>query len=301
VQGKVNYTVVGIFVVVLTAVLIIAIFWLSTLGNNKDFRTYLVNVHEDVTGLSVESPVRFNGVKVGYVESIKLDPHNSKLVTLKLQIEPQIVITVNTYAILNEQGITGVIYVNLKSDAENGPVLKALPGQEFPVIPSRPSLLMQLSAVLPEVATEVQNLSKSISGLLNAENRQSIGTTLKNMATITQTLADNSKNFTDTLQLLRNTLTNVSAASVTFPETMASINRLSGQMAATSASIKTTMQSGQNLIRNFSDQVLPDTQQAITNLSHATMGVDELTQQLQRNPSMLIRGKAPAQLGPGEK
>lgn len=279
-QGKVNYTVVGIFVVVLTAFLITGIFWLSTIGDNKDYRTYLVYVHEDVTGLSVESPVRFNGVKVGYVKSIELDPTNSKLVTLKLHVEPGVAISTSTYAILNEQGVTGVVYVNLKSETENAPELKALPGQPYPIISSKPSLLMQLSAVLPDVATDVQGLSKSIAEVLNEKNRQSIQESLANIAVVTKTLADNSKNFTQTIEQLNKTL--------------ASIDK-------TAATITKTMQGGQTVMRNFSNQVLPNAQQAISNLSQATMSVHQLTDELQRNPSMLIRGKGPAQLGPGEK
>src|SRR3989338_738914 len=118
-QGKVNYTVVGVFVVVLTAVLLMTVIWLSTIGHGKLYRTYWVYVHEDVTGLNEESLVRFNGVKVGYVESITLDQQNSKLVKIVLRVEPDVVITTGTYAMLNVQGLTGVVYVLNKNNRES--------------------------------------------------------------------------------------------------------------------------------------------------------------------------------------
>lgn len=237
-QSKVNYTAVGIFVVVLGVFLCVAVLWLGAFGDSKKFNTYLVYVHEDVTGLSAESVVRFNGVEVGYVRSIRLDADNPKLVKLKLSIQPDVKITTSTYAILNAQGITGVVYVNLKAQTETAPPLVAAPGEEFPVIPSHPSLLMQLSEVLPEVATNVKNLSASISQVLDVDNRQSIKESLQNLSLTTKTL---------------------------------------------------------------SNQILPNAQQAFLNLSKATANLNDLTDELQRNPSILVRGKQPAVLGPGEK
>lgn len=300
-QGRVNYTVVGVFVVVLITVLCAAIFWMSTMNGSKNYHTYLVYVHEDVTGLSAESPVRFNGVKVGYVESLRLDPTNPKLVRLKLGIEPGIPVTTSTYAILNAQGVTGVVYVNLKAETETAPLLVAASGEPYPVIPSRPSLLMQLSTVLPEVTKDIQNLSANVAQVLDTQNRTSIRDSLKNIAAVTKTLADNSTDFTETMHSLDNTLANVSEASNRLPDTisklnntLSSVNNLSVQMNGTSAALKQTTQ-------NFSDQVIPSAQQALSHLSHATMSMQQLTDELQRDPSMLVRGKQPAQLGPGEK
>lgn len=307
-EGKVNYTVVGLFVIVLAAFLLTAIIWLTTEGHGKTYKTYLVYVHEDVTGLSAESPVRFNGVKVGYLQSIQLDNNNPKLVKLELRIERDVVITTSTYAILNAQGITGVVYVNLKAETESAPALVALPGQPYPIILSRPSLLMQLSAVLPEVTKDIQALSASIAQVLDKENRTSIRDSLKNIQTVTKTLADNSADFTASMQSLRNTLFRVSQVSDQMPETinqlnktLSSVDQLSLQMGKTSLTINQTMQSGRLVIHNFSDQLMPAAQQALSNLSTATTSVHQLSEELQRDPSMLVRGRAPQPLGPGEK
>lgn len=236
-QSKVNYTAVGIFVVTLSIFLVIGIFWLTGITNQKGYHMYHVYMHEDVGGLTIESPVRFSGVKVGFVKSIKLDENNSRLVRIKLAIEPKIKITTSTYATLNMQGITGVEYVNLKAETENAPLLTAAPGQKIPVIAYRPSFLMQLSTVLPEVATEIKSLSSSVSKLLDDENRQSLKNTLKNLSTGTKT---------------------------------------------------------------FSYQLIPNADQAILNFSIATQNINRLTEELEENPSILVRGKRPVAKGPGE-
>lgn len=286
-QSKVNFTVVGIFVITLMVFLFAAIIWLTSVGHGKGYRTYLVYLRDDVTGLSVESPVRFNGVKVGYVNAIHLDPTNPRLVKLTLGIEPHIPITTSTYAILNAHGVTGITYLNLKAETESAPLLVAAPGQRYPVIPARPSLLMQLKTALPEMTADMRNLSSSIGEVLDDNNRQSIKDSLHNIAIITKVMADNSTHFTQTLHSLDNVLANISEASNQLPKTISQLNK--------------TLGSGQVALSNFSDQLLPNAQQATMQLSRVTMKMEHFMNELERDPSMLVRGRQPASLGPGEK
>jgi len=161
VDNKVNYTVVGIFVVILGLFFVLASFWLSTIKHDKVYHDYLIYVHDDVTGLSVHSPVRYNGVKVGFVDIIELDPKNPQLVRLLVQIEAGTPVTKSTVATLMPLGITGLIYVGLKAETELSPILVAKAGEKLPIIPSKPSLLMQLGEVLPEVTKNIKSIGNS--------------------------------------------------------------------------------------------------------------------------------------------
>lgn len=279
-EGRVNYTAVGIFVVFLSAVLFAGIFWLSSMDHGKMYRGYIVYMHEDVTGLSDESAVRFNGVKVGYVESMHLDSHNSKLVKLVLRIEPEVPITTSTYAILKAQGVTGVVTVNLNATTETAPPLQKIPGEPYPVIPTHASLLTQVSAALPAAAAELQKLSARVADLLNEKNLDLIQQSLNN-------IAKTSGEFPKTV--------------AQFNQTMTSINTLSLDMDRTSKTINSTMSNGQQAIHMFSTQVLPSTQQTLVNLKNVTQNMNQLTEEMLHNPSVLVRGKQPAPLGPGEK
>ena len=279
-EGKVNYTAVGVFLVCLTAILMAGIFWLSSLDHGKTYRGYIVYMHEDVTGLSDQSSVRFNGVKVGYVESMHLDQHNSKLVKVVLRIEPGVPITTSTYAVLIPQGVTGVVTVNLKSTTETAPPLLKTPGEDYPVIPAHASLLTQVSSALPAVAADFQKLSTNVSELLNQKNLELIQQSLANIAKTTQDLPKTVAQFNQTLL---------------------AVNELSEKMTQASKSVDGTMKTGEQAIHVFSTQVLPTTQQTLVNLTKLTQNMNQLTEELQHNPSMLVRGKQPAPLGPGEK
>lgn len=286
-EGRINYTVVGVFLIGLCALLFAGILWMSSFDNGKMYQGYAVYMHEDVTGLNTDAPVRFNGVKVGYVESMRLDAKNSKLVRLILRIEPNVPITTSTYAILVPQGVTGVVTVNLHATTETAPPLIAQKGEEYAVIPSHPSVLTQVSAVLPALATDFQKVSNSVSQALDQQNLDSLRASLTNIAKITKTLADSSNDISESLRSLNHASANIAKTSDQLPQTMTTFDQ--------------TLKSSQLLVHTFSNQVLPGMQQAMNNLTVTTQNINQITEELQRNPSMLIRGKQPAPLGPGEK
>lgn len=307
-DSKVNYTVVGIFVVALTLAGLAIFFWLSDLDGGKIYKTYLVYVKEEVTGLAAQSPVRFNGVRVGYVDGIKLDPRNPQLVKLTLKIEQGTPITTSTVSTLRLQGITGVIYVGLSALTVNARPLRAAPGQEFPVIPSKPSFFVQFGKILPAITENIKAIGENIRKLLDKQNREAVRDSLQNIDKFTQTLASNSENINASLQSLRGLLANTEKASKQLPGVMqqlhnslSQIHVMAKQIGKATKSFDKTMKSGTYAINSFTSQLLPGAQQTLSNLSDVSSNLSSLTNELERNPSILIRGKQPAAPGPGEQ
>ncbi len=292
-ESKVNYTVVGVFVVALSIAMVLIFLWLSTMRNEKAYKTYLLYVNENVTGLAVQSPIRYNGVPVGFVKAIELDPQNAQLVKIILRIEVGTPITTSTVAVLQLQGITGVMYVGLKTTAVDAPLLQPEPGEKYAIIPTHPSFLVQISEVLPEVTKSIKKIGASINKLLDEKNQKSITESLENIRKITKTFADNSKNLDESIVSLKKTLKNTAKASESLPAAVKNVSDAAKEARATFAG-------GKVAVQNFSNQIMPSAQTAIQNLSHAAQSVNQLTDQLEQNPSMLIRGKAPAPKGPGE-
>jgi len=307
-ENKTNYVVVGIFVIVLCFALIAFIFWLSAMKHDKTYKTYLVYVHEGVSGLSVQSPVRYNGVPVGFVDAIDLDANNPQLVRLTLNLQEGTPVTTSTVASLDAQGVTGVINVELKAETVDAPILKALPGQKYPVIPAKPSLLMQLSEVLPEVTKNMQTVGESVGKLLNQQNRQAIADSLQNIAAFTHSLKENTQHLNASMAALTKTLDNTAKASKDFPDLVKKLNgsltEIQGatkQLSQASVSVNKVLKQGQVTIANFSDQVMPQAQQTLVNFNDTLGNLKGITSELKRNPSMLIRGKVQRAPGPGEQ
>src|SRR3990167_78058 len=99
-ETNVNYTVVGAFILILMTISILAIIWLSSGFNFKTNTTYLIYMTESVSGLNIDSPVEYNGVTVGGVKDIKIDPNNPQRVQLIVNIHSATPITQGTVATL---------------------------------------------------------------------------------------------------------------------------------------------------------------------------------------------------------
>lgn len=263
-EPKVHYFVVGLFVLFLSAAFVAALLWFSA-SQHKVHVPYLLDMKEAVSGLNEQAPVKFNGVEVGYVDKISLNPVNPQQVELLLQIEKGTPINQSTTASLMAQGITGITYIGLKAAAVSAPKLKLQPGRNYPVIPSTPSLLVQLNSAVREVTADLKEINDAFQKLLSKENQAAIQHTLVHLDQFSGVLAKNAEEINLTIK-------NASAAL--------------GQT--------------QNFAQTLNEQTLPSITQAVNQLNGVLGKADQLTETLSANPSVLIRGAQPKALGPGE-
>lgn len=271
-ETNVNYTAVGAFVILLFTSLIVTIIWLSAGVSSTSYSTYQVFMKESVNGLNVDAPVEYNGVNVGIVKSVELDHINPHLVVLLLKIKGNTPITRATTATLNVKGLTGLAYVALQDKGTDMTPLVVLKGQSYPVINTSPSLFLRLDTALTQLNENLRLVSHSIQGLLDPDNLVSIKGILLDFRKVSDTLANNSKQF-DTI--LQNTA------------------KISGQF---SPLIQNSLQAMQQL----TTQTLPKANQAVTHIAGVASNFSSFSTQLAQNPSVLIRGSKLPPLGPGE-
>ena len=87
-ETKVNFAVVGAFVLLLGTVLVAGALWLASGGAfQKKYDVYQAVVNESVAGLNLNAPVKYNGVDVGKVKEIRLDSGSPERVILRFAIE----------------------------------------------------------------------------------------------------------------------------------------------------------------------------------------------------------------------
>lgn len=307
-DSKVNYTIVGIFVLLLGAAMVAIALWLTTLRQEQNVDFYLTYVREEVSGLNVQSPVRFNGVKVGYVKSIGLNPKDPQQVEILMAINEGTPVTTSTVAILQAEGITGIKYIGLKALTAEAPLLVAQKGELYPVIPSEPSLLVQLGTAIQEITDSIKNLTSDVNKVFDTQNRQALKNSLQNVEKVTQTLANNAKEIDKSLKSTDILLTNSAKASKQLPkimdqlhDTLASVKKASTEFGQTSESITSTMSATKVAVQNVSQQVMPSTQALLNHLNHIAGNLQQVSGELQQNPAIIIRGKYPAPPGPGER
>lgn len=303
-EEKVNFIVVGVFVLVLTTALIGGVLWLSS---SESYRTnydlYQVYMQDSVAGLNLNAPVRYRGVEVGRVRNITLAPGNVEQVQLTLAIARGTPVKVDTVAILQVQGLTGIAYVELTGGGRDSPALQAQDQERYPVIKSGPSLMTRLDSAVTELLVNLNRTSVNLNAILDEDNRRTIKNALADLAVLSHTLAARSGTIDASLVDAAHTLKNTARLSDELPQlaarvqrSAAAFDRMSNELAHAGERASSTLDS----VQQFSTATLPEVHQMVEELRDLTASLYRVSDQLEQNPGVLLHGKPPAKPGPGE-
>lgn len=171
---------VGLFALGVMALLILFALWLGKLELGKDYQQYDIHFEESVAGLAKGGLVQFQGVQVGEVRALKLDPLDPRVVIVRVRMAALTPIKTDTKAQLSFTGLTGVAVIELIGGTPNAKLLRLVSSDAVPVITAIPSTLTQLMGDGTHVMQKAQQLMAQISGVLSDENSARVASTLAN-------------------------------------------------------------------------------------------------------------------------
>lgn len=285
-ESKTNYKLVGLWVLILITGLITTALWLSTGFDKRSYTFYTVYANEPVTGLSEESLVKFNGVKVGFVNKIEINRSNPQLVKLLLKIVADTPITNSTYASLILQGITGSTYLGLTVDGPDTTPLPKIPTDPYPVIPFKPSFLRQLEMNINKVSTNLQRV-------FDKKNATNLQKTLDHLEKITHVIAESDADIYKSLRELPSVMRELKLG-------MQQFKLMADHLSVASKQVTSTMKTAKNGIEQISQQVVPTTTQILRRIDLIATNLEVVSEKIKENPSAIIRGTTPNAPGPGE-
>ncbi len=303
-----NYPLVGAFVLVLGALLIAGLLWLAAGGAFQTrYDLYQATEDESVAGLNLNAPVKYNGVDVGKVRQIHLDPTNPALVHLLFAIERGTPIKVDTVAVLKTQGLTGIAYVELSGGAKDAAPLLAIPPNRYPVIQTKPSLSARLENVLTTVLSKLDDTSSSINSILSAENQAAFKSALADIATVARTVAARKDAIDTGITSAARTLQNSAGATAQMAPVIERIGRgadavekMGSEVARTSESAAKTVDAVGADLQRFGTDTLPELRRLLGELAALSTSLRRLSEQTERDPRGLLFGRKPVSPGPGE-
>ena len=185
-----RHVLIGLFTLIAAALAVLFALWLGRSDRSRDFHLYDIAFEEAVSGLSRGSTVEFNGIRVGDVVDLRLDPDNPRNVFARVRVERDAPVRTDTQAMLMPVGITGTSLIRLSSG--NAPTTQALVGddQNIPIIHATPSPMSKLLAGGEDVLYNFNQLLVSANTLFSNENIQSLSKTLAHIEKTTQALAN---------------------------------------------------------------------------------------------------------------
>ncbi|SEB78713.1 ABC-type transporter Mla maintaining outer membrane lipid asymmetry, component MlaD [Rhizobiales bacterium GAS188] len=142
-ETRAKYALIGLFTICVMAAAFGFVFWFSGSRGGANLKSYLVVFDYPVTGLSRGGSVLFNGIRVGEVTDLSIDPRNSTQVMARVDITPDVPIKESTKARLDSLGITGVATIQIFDSYSRSPDLKAKQDETMPTIRAVPSPTLQ--------------------------------------------------------------------------------------------------------------------------------------------------------------
>jgi len=178
--NRINYTIVGLFVVLLGIGAVLFAFWLARYGFEQKYDLYKVYFTESISGLSEDSPVKLHGVEVGRVKEIRIDPNDIERVEVIIAIKQGIPIKADMVAHTTMMGVTGLLSIDIEGGTNEAPTLKPKNG-EIPVIRTAPSWLNVAKKDLGGLIERLNTLSDRLTLVMSSKNIDLFSKTLEHV------------------------------------------------------------------------------------------------------------------------
>lgn len=197
-ETRAHNALIGLFTLAVVAAALGFVVWFARISDSQTLKRYEIDFPGSVSGLTVGSSVTFNGIRVGQVDSLDINPKDPSGVIAMISVKQTTPVHTDTSARLEFTSITGGGNVQLYGGKLGATDLEPAEGQEFAIIKAQRSELQNLVDGARETVNQAASTMDHINKLIS-ENQAGISATIQNVQTFTKALADNSGDVSDFL------------------------------------------------------------------------------------------------------
>ncbi|WP_421593655.1 MlaD family protein [Shinella sp. M27] len=270
-ETKANYAIVGFFTVLVMAAAFGFVYWMSQYGRSGDMAQLAIRIPGSANGLSIGSPVRFNGIPVGSVRSLAIDADDPRFSVAMTEVATSAPVKQSTTAVLEVQGLTGAAYIELSGGTSGDPNIlqKAFDTETAAVLEAEQSSVTNILSTADKILKRADAAITDIQGFV-ADARGPLTKTINNAEQFSDSLARNGKNIDEFLKSvggLSETFRNLSGrldstlASVDglikavdpkkVEDFVGNVDKISKDIAAASGDVKTTVEGFRKTAETF--------------------------------------------------
>lgn len=180
-ETRARYALIGLFMLAAIGATFAFVYWLENKGGFGDRETYRVQFESSVSGLVIGSAVLFNGVRVGEVTGVTLNPAAPQQVIATISVLKHTPVRVDTQVNVEQQGLTGGVAITLTGGLSNTP-LPADGGMQTLVAP--PGIGQDWTQSARDAFQQVETILD--------QNSEPLNEAIKNIEVFTGALARNS-------------------------------------------------------------------------------------------------------------
>lgn len=309
-ETRANHVLIGIFTLTVLALLIAFSLWAAKFASESSWNQYDVVFSEAVTGLGIGGTVQFNGISVGEVRKLQIDPKDPTKVLVRVRIKADTPIKVDTEAKLAFVGLTGITQIQLRSFNAGSAPLVPTEANPFPRIIAKESALSKLFNSTDDISTTATNVMLRLNETFSDKNIKHISQTLENLDKVTSSVASEREDIALIIRDARaavarldNTLKSTESIASKLdegvvdqlPDLIAKLDKTLVQYEALAKNANRLIDDNEDAINNFSQQGLAQVGPAIAELRTLLKQLRRIAAELEERPNALVTGKSSAE------
>lgn len=255
-ETRAHHVLIGLVTVLVVAGAMLFGLWLTKSSVDDAFKDYEVIFNEAVSGLSRGSPVQYNGIKVGDVTSLRLDPKDPRRVLARVRLSGDTPVKEDTQAKLTLAGVTGNSFIQLSGGTPQSPELRGKDGK-LPVIVASPSPISRLLNDSSDLVTNINVLLHNATQMFSDNNIEHLSNTLANLDKTTGAFANQNGGIS---------------------EAIAQLALVGKQANATLAETQALMRNANGLLGSQGRQAIGSAEQAMQSLAESAATLNSLLQ-----------------------
>ncbi|MDO9008399.1 MAG: MlaD family protein [Thiobacillus sp.] len=307
-----RYTLVGLLVLLVAALMTLAIVWLAGAADTIAYQNYSIYFKkQSLDGLAVGGPVKMRGIDVGTVADFDFVNGREEAVAVIARVDADLDIHQGAVAYVKRNLVTGIAAIEIVNGPQTAPVLQLTAGERYPVIAEGSSDIEKVAVTVSKLADSGAEIMEKMNRVLSEENLRALSQALVNLNTLSGQLAADKDGLKDVLVGIRQATEEFRIASASIGQATTRVEgSLVGVANNADIALKQAVITLDKLQRDASQisaniQQLSDTGtlEMARLSSEVRTTSDALTTTGQRlsDPRAILFGPAKQQLGPGEK
>ncbi len=306
-ETKANYVLIGAFTLVVSLALLLFGLWAAKYSSERSWQRYQIVFDEAVTGLSTGSPVQYNGISVGSIDKLSLDPNDPRRVVAIIRADASTPIKTDTRAKLAITSLTGPSIIQLTGGTPGAPMLTSVDQRDTPVIQTSPSALQNITDTANRIVERLDQM-------LSDQNVAHISRTLENLDRISAGMASQDQGMESLLvsarDAARSLVTTLKATNATgqrvdenlvreLPGIMQRLDSTLARLDSAAGNADAILGENRQAINSFANEGLAQLGPTLTELRGLIRDLRQISDRLENNPSRYLLGRdAPKEFDP---
>jgi len=304
-ETRAHYVAVGAFVLAVIVIGFIAALSLGRIEFAQELSRYYIFFRGSVSGLSKGSFVQYNGITVGRVIDVRVDPDDLENIQVTVEIDKTLVpIKTDARAFIDTNLLSGVSTIQIRGGTSEAKDLEAEPGHKYPVIAAGSSVFQRVSEAGPQLLDRLMVAVNNLNDLLNDANRKAVSDSLQNVRTVTEAFVAPSKEVSEVVANANATVLEMTrlldhidqgfsgkgGLKDEASQALTDFDRLAKSLGDTNRQLQQVLQENRPGLHEFTQSTLTQVSNLVTDMQRFIDGLSRFITSVERDPGRLLFG-----------